>query len=286
MSSFVTALRADLYVAYRSSSTRVIILLPALVVLLKLLLEKVSGLTQTALQAPGSANDVAASLDADNAYGYFVDGMSTGLTLLALVMLAFSAWSFANDRDTGVVRHLVIRRVDRITLLLARLCHFHLLTLASLLLLCSVTYGCCRLLWTFGPVIEDGYELISVAEIHTEIRLGLTLALLPLPATLALGLLISVASQSATQAVVTALGLLLGLDLLKGMLGNAAHYVFAYYQPSLIDASYLGDVARLVRGYSDVLIDERLQSLNLWTPWPALLLCVVLAVVLIRSKRL
>jgi ABC-type transport system involved in multi-copper enzyme maturation permease subunit len=279
---FVTALRAELYVAVRSTSTRVIILLPALVVLLKLLLAKVSGLTQAALQNQDSPE----TFDANNAYGYFVDGLSTGITLLVLTMLAFCAWSFANDRDTGVVRHLVIRRVDRLTLLLAKLCHFHLLAVSSLLLLFVVTYAGCNLLWAFGPVVEDGYELISVAEIRTEIRLGLIFALLPLPATLAFGLLVSVAAQSATQSVVTALGLLLGLDILKGMLGNGAHYIFAYYQPSIIDESYLSDVARLVRGYSDVLIDERLQMLNLWTPLPAVVLFVVIAAVLIKRKKL
>jgi ABC-type transport system involved in multi-copper enzyme maturation permease subunit len=282
MSGFVTALRAELYVALRSTSTRVIVLLPALIVLLKLLLAKVSGLTQAALQTQDSAD----AIDANNAYGHFVDGMSTGLTLLVLTMLAFCAWSFANDRDTGVVRHLLIRRVDRLTLLLAKLCHFHLLAMASLSLLFVIAYVSCNLLWDFGPVVEDGYELIGVADIQAEIRLGLKLALLPLPATLAFGLLISVAAQSATQSVVTALGMLLGLDILKGMLGNGAHYIFAYYQPSIIDESYLSDVARLVRGYSDVLIDERLQTLNVWTPLPALLLFVLLAAVLIKRKKL
>ena len=282
MKAFATALRAELFVAARSRSTRLIVLLPALVVLLKLVLAKVSGITQAALQTGASAE----AFDANNAYGYFVDGMSTGLTLLVLTMLAYCAWSFAHDRDTGVVRHLIIRRVNRVTLVLAKLGLVHLLAAISLLLLFAVNYTGCTLLWDFGPVIEDGYELISVDEIRAEIRLGLALALSPLPATLAFGLLISVAAQSATQAVVTALGVLLGLDILKGMLGNAAHYVFAYYQPSIIDASYLGDVARLVRGYSDVLIDARLQTLNVWTPLPALLVFVVVTVVLIRRKKL
>jgi hypothetical protein len=86
--------------------------------------------------------------------------------------------------------------------------------------------------------------------------------------------------------VLIALGLLLGFDILKGILGSAARYGFAYYQPSIIDESYLSDVARLVRGYSDVLIDERLQMLNVWTPVPALLLFVLIAAVLIKRKKL
>ena len=281
MSGLATALRAELFVATRSRGVHFVVLLPALVVFGQLLLQKASGLTQAAMQNPGSAE-----FDANNAYGYLVDGLSTGLVLLVLSMLAFSAWSFAHDRDTGVVRHVLIRRASRLTLLCARFCYVHVLAFISLLLLFVVAWASCHLFWEFGPVVEDGFELIGVAEIHTEIRQGLMLALLPLPATLGLGVLISVAAQSATQAVVTALGLLLGFDILKGSFGSAAHYVFTYYQPSLVDQSYLGEVARLVRGYSDVLIDERLHTLNIWVPWPALLLFGCLAALLVRRKKL
>jgi hypothetical protein len=65
-----------------------------------------------------------------------------------------------------------------------------------------------------------------------------------------------------------------------------AGYVYARFQPSLIDVSYLGDVARLARGYSDVLIDERLLVLNLWSPLPAFLLCLGLSLFVVRTKNL
>ena len=89
-----------------------------------------------------------------------------------------------------------------------------------------VTFGSAALLWDFGPVIEDGYELIGTADIHAELRLGLSLALIPLPAAIALGVLVSVLSNSTTQALSLALGLTLGLDLFKSVLGGAADYLY------------------------------------------------------------
>jgi hypothetical protein len=141
-------------------------------------------------------------------------------------------------------------------------------------------------LWELGPVIEDGYELISEGEILDEIYLGLRLAVYPLPAAIAFGVLLSVVAQSAMQSLSLALGLTLAFDVFKTSLGDMAGYIYARFQPSLIDASYLGDVARLARGYSDVLIDEKLLVLNLWSPLPAFLLCLGLSIFVVRTKNL
>jgi len=133
--------------------------------------------------------------------------------------------------------------------------------------------------------VEDGFELIGEAEIRSEIWLGTKLALLPFPAAIAFGLLISVVAQSTTQAVTTALGITLAIDIFKSTLGDFSHYIFASFQPSLIDQSYLQDVSRLVRGYSDVLIDDRVLLLNTWIPIPQMLLLAAIAVVLVRRKK-
>jgi hypothetical protein len=140
--------------------------------------------------------------------------------------------------------------------------------------------------WEFGAVVEDGFELIGEAEIREEIRLGLRLALTPLPAAIAFGLLVSVSATTSTQAVVSALGLTLALDILKSMLGTVANYLYVSYQPSLIDQSYLQEVSRLVRGYSDVLIDDRLLQLNTWVPVPAMVLFIAASLVIVNRRSL
>lgn len=284
MSAFLATLRAELYVARRSTTAWLLVLLPAFAVMLRATIVRLAESGQAARDALlGGGDDVSIT---SNAWGQFVDGFATGLTLLSLSLVAWAAWSFASDRDTGALRHVLIRRSSRMQLVLAKLCTVWLFALCALVLLAAGTSAICALLWDFGPVVEDGYELIGSEEIRAEVWLGLRLAVIPLPTALAFGVLVSVLAQSATQAVTVALGISLALDVFKGVLGNAAHYLYARYQPSLIDQSYLQDVGRLVRGYSDVMIDPQVLALNEWVPLPQLLLFVALALLAVRRKPL
>jgi len=183
-----------------------------------------------------------------------------------------------------VLRHLLIRRVSRRTLVMAKLVHVHLLGLLSVVLMLGICTLTANWLWEFGPVVEDGYELIGTQEIREELRLGLTLAVLPLPTAIAMGLLISVAAGNATQAITAALGITLALDIFKGVMGTVSDYLYVSYLSSLIDESYLKDVSRLVRGFSDVMIDPAALQLNQWVAWPQMLLFVVLTLVLVTRK--
>lgn len=264
---FATALRVEAFVIRRTLSPWLLLALPALVVALRLAL-----------------SSLMAGAELQQGYGQMVDGFSTGLTLLYLVFIAYAAHSFAVDRDRGVLRHLLIRSLSRRQLVLAKLVLLHGLALLSALLVVAVAFLLSRLLWDLGPVVEDGFELISEAEIHREIRSGLLLALLPLPACLAMGLLISVLAGSATQAVAVAVGIALVVDLFKAVLGRSANYWYGSFQPSLLDQSYLSEVGRIVRGYSDVLIDPAFYQLNLWVPLPQAVAFVILAL-LVASRR-
>ena len=280
-----TAIRAEFYVSLRTFGSRLIVLAPALVVVLQYLIIK---LQETSAQARDNLlgrNSFDAAV-AENAYGYFVDGISSGLTILGLLLVAQAAYSFSYERDVGAVRHLLIRRISRPSLIIAKLFHIHVLAILSLLLLMAVSYICSGWFWEFGPIVEDGFELISEAEIREEIGLGLQLAIVPIPAAIAFGLLISVSAQSTTQAITTALGITLAIDIFKSTLGDFSFYLYATFQPSLLDQSYLQDVSRIVRGFSDVLVDERMQQLNMWVPWPTLLIFLCLALVVVQRRKL
>lgn len=293
MQGLQTALKAELFVAARSRATQLICVIPVIAALLQLLItSSISAGNQArdTLSAPdagfGGGFGSTAQIEGADAWGALVDSLSTGLALISLMMVAYAAWSFASDRELGVTRHLLVRRVSRPALVLSKLLMAHLLALISIVLLLLLTRITASFLWDFGPVVEDGYELIGVAEIQSEMRLGLMLALIPVPAGIALGVLLSVLAGSTTQALSAALGLTLGLDLFKSVLGDAADYLYVSYQVSLLDESYLNDVARLVRGYSDVMADPALLQLNQWIPWPQMLLFITLALWLVRRKPL
>ncbi|MCH8263808.1 MAG: ABC transporter permease subunit [Proteobacteria bacterium] len=280
-----TAIRAEFYVSLRTFGSKLIVLAPSLVVVMQYLIIKLQATSAQARDSLLGGNSFDAMV-AENAYGYFVDGLSTGLTMLGLLLVAQAAYSFSYERDVGVVRHLLIRRISRPSLILAKLFHIHVLALLSLLLLMAVSYICSGWLWEFGPIVEDGFELISEAEIREEIGLGLRLAIVPIPPAIAFGLLVSVSAQSTTQAITTALGITLAIDIFKSTMGDFSHYLYATFQPSLLDQSYLQDVSRIVRGFSDVLVDARVQQLNMWVPWPALIIFLCLALVIVQRRKL
>lgn len=286
MDGFITALRAELYVTLRSNATRLVVVLPALISSLQLLLVSFRNAGDQAREALSGQGFGQTSVEGADAWGALVDAMSTGLTLIGLTLVAYAAWSFAGDRDSGAIRHLLIRRVSRRALVAAKLVNAHIMGALAVALMLSVTALVANGLWEFGPVVEDGYELIGTQEIHAEIRLGLILALVPLPAAIALGTLISVSTQNATQAITVALGLTLALDVFKSLMGDASGYLYATYQASLLNESYLSDVSRLVRGFSDVLIDPAALQLNQWAPWPQMLLLVLASLIVVQYRRL
>ena len=285
MNGFRIALRCETFIALHTFSSKLILLAPSLVVVLQFLLLRLTEASRSARDRLLS-NPSFDEIVANNAYGYYVDGLSTGLTMLGLLLVAQAAYSFSFDRDIQTARHLLIRRVSRPSLIMAKLLHLHILGALSCLFLIVVAYLMSSLFWEFGAIVEDGFELISEEEIRSEITTGLRLALIPLPTAIAFGVFISVCAQSATQAVTTALGITLAIDIFKTTLGDFAYYVYASFQPSLIDQSYLQDVSRLVRGYSDVLIDERVMLLNNWVPLPALLIFIGGALWLARKKKM
>lgn len=285
MNGLLIAIKSELFVALRTFASKFIVLAPATISTVQLFIVKLSESGQQARENLLGGSEFEQSV-ASNAYGFFVDGLSTGLTMLGLLLVAQGAYSFSYERDIGSIRHLLIRRVSRRSCLIAKLIHLHIVAILSLFLLFGISYLLSGILWEYSAIVEDGFELISEQEIQKEISLGLYLALLPLPAAIAFGLLVSVSAQSATQAITTALGITLAIDLFKGLFGDFSNYLYASFQASLIDQSYLQSVSRIVRGYSDVLIDDRVLQLNVWVPLPALLIFLATALWLVQRRKI
>lgn len=285
MSNLLAALRLELFLSRYSLAAKFVVLAPAAVCLARFLLVWLNQAGQQA-RAGLIGADAFELAQAQNAYGHFVDGVNTGLTILALLLVALAAYDFSSERDIGSIRHVLIRRAGRTSIVLAKLLRLHVLGVAALALLGLMAWAGSALLWDFGPVVEDGFELISEREILYEIHLGLLMAIIPLPAVIAFGLLVSVSAQSATQAVTLALGATLAMDIFKALLGERAWYLYATFHPSLLDQSYLREVSRLVRGFSDVLVDDRFFSFNEWIPIVSMMIFAVAAVVVAGKRSL
>lgn len=285
MNRFMQAVKVETYVGLRSSSSKLILFAPVLIASLQLLIVRLSEAGQQSRDSLLGRENFE-SIATSNAYGYFVDGMLSGLTILGLLLVGIAAYSFSNDKNTGSIRHLVIRGLSRKSVVVAKLVYIHLLAAASIAVLIAGCYTVSGNLWEFGPIVEDGFELISESEMWQEIQLGLRLALLPISPAIGFGLLVSVLSQSSTQALSIALGLTLAVDVFKSSLGEYSYFLYGNFQPSLLDQSYLNDVSRLVRGYSDVLVETRFFDYNLWVPLPSLVIFIICTLVAVNRIKL
>ena len=285
MSNLLAILRLELFLSRFSLTAKILVLAPALVCLARFVLVWLNQAGQQARASLIGADEFALA-QAQNAYGQFVDGVNTGLTILALLLAAAAAYDFSSERDIGSIRHVLIRRAGRASIVLAKLLRLHILGALSLGLLGLAAWAGSALIWDFGPVVEDGFELISEQEILYEIHLGLLMAVIPLPAVIGFGVLVSVAAQSATQAVTVALGATLAMDIFKALLGERAWYLYATFHPSVLDQSYLREVSRLVRGFSDVLVEDRFFVYNGWIPLVSVVVFVAAALLLVSRRGL
>lgn len=280
-SGLLTALKSECFVLLRSRTPWLLVVLPAVISIIKMGMIKAKNIGTQALGAMNGGAETTVT-----GYGFLVDGLLISLIITYLLFLGYAAYAFAIDRERGIVRHSVVKSISRSELIISKYLSLCFLALLSVIVTLSCTWLAANLFWDLGPLIEDGYQIIGVNEINKEIILGLKLALLPLPACLAFGLLFSVCARSAVQAISLAIGAGLLLDILKSTLGNFQHFIFSSFQPALIDHSYLKDVQRIVSGYSDVFIDDRIHQLNIWVPIPEALFFLLFVLIVIHRRTL
>ncbi len=226
-------------------------------------------------------------VESGGAYGPLVDGITTGLTLTAFALLVMSARSIAGDHESGQLRMAVTRSVARPALVMGRLLLGPLPILGGLLLsFCGAWWFASNQL-DFGPLMEDGYELLSPGEMRTEIQLALQTALPALFALWAFGLLVSSVARTAVGAVATALVLFVAFDLVKDSLGPDLKYLcFASFAPSLADSSAMGETAGFVRGFSDKGMRPHQIALGQWLSWVQSVLLGLASVWVLRRRAL
>ena len=194
LNGLLTALKSECFVLLRSRTPWLLLLLPAVASVSKMVTIKMKNIGSQVLNSVNSSAETTVT-----GYGFLVDGLLISFIVTYLVLLGFSAYTFAIDSERGITRHSIVRSISRSELIIAKYVSLCLLALFSVIVTLLSTWLAANLFWDLGPLIEDGYQIIGVNEIHREIILGLKLALLPLPACLAFGLMFSVCARSAIQ---------------------------------------------------------------------------------------
>ncbi len=225
-------------------------------------------------------------LSSGGAWAPLVDGWRVGLVLGALLLLGHAARSIAADREEGLLRLAVTRSIPRGAIVRGRLALAPFLILALVLCTGLASWATARTGGDFGSFVEDGYEIFTAEELLREVKRAVLAVLPALLATYAFGLMISSLFRSATAALAVALGLFLGFDLFKEILGPSRAWVFANHVPTLSDTSAWSELPNVMRGFSDAGFSDRLYHSALISPWPALLLFLLLSSIVLSRKAL
>jgi len=94
MNGLLVAIKSEIFVALRTFANKLIVAAPSLVAAAQLLLVKLTDAGQQARDSLLGGSGFEQSV-ANNAYGFFVDGLTTGLTMLGLLLVAQGAYSLA-----------------------------------------------------------------------------------------------------------------------------------------------------------------------------------------------
>jgi ABC-type transport system involved in multi-copper enzyme maturation permease subunit len=284
------ALRAELYKARHSPGSRLVILAIALIAAARVGGGFVADRLAQARRMTGSlaAGDTVqvSAAGKGNAYAPFVDGLTTSLTVGVLLVLAFSAATIASERDHGTIRLPLTRSVSRGSLLLAKMLSMLMWSVVLALAAYVGAFVMSVLLYRFGPIVENNYEIFSSAEINVELLKASVALLPPLFATAAFGILISCVARTSGEAVGAALVSYVMFDLFKGLVGDGNRFVFATFNPAIVDHSYLHEVGQLARGFSTAGFTEPLLVLNAVVPLAQGLVFLLLAVAIFARRRL
>ena len=241
---------------------------------------------RSAEQRAAAAGREAPEESGANAYGPLADGWGAGLKLGSLLLLVLASRSLAGDREQGLLRLATTRSVSRGGLVWGRA----LVGVPACLVVLGLTglgaWLAARGLYTFGPLLEFGYPLMSQEELDAEVWRAATATLPPLLGVWALGLLVSSLVGSPTAAVSVAVAGFVGFDLFKDLLGEGQRWVFLSFAPSFADSSAMGELSGVARGLSDAGFSDGVHRMNLVLPGPEALLLVVVAALLVRRKTL
>jgi ABC-type transport system involved in multi-copper enzyme maturation permease subunit len=285
-----TALRTELYKARHSPGSRLVLLATALIGAARVgggfLADRFAQARRmTSSLAAGSTVQVSAT-DKANAYAPFIDGLTTSLTVGVLLVLAFAAATIASERDHGTIRLPLTRSVSRTGLLTAKAMSILLWALALALAAYLGAFVMAALLYRFGPIVDSNYEIFSAREINVELAKASLALLPPLFATAAFGVLISCVARTSGEAIGIALVSYVMFDLFKGLVGDGNRFVFATFNPAIVDRSYLHEVGQLARGFSTAGFAEPMLALNVVVPLVEGLVFLVLAGAIFARRRL
>ncbi|MEM7230820.1 MAG: hypothetical protein AAF517_01510, partial [Planctomycetota bacterium] len=150
-------MRSELYLLLRSRGLWLLVVSCGAIGALRVVFERFAAESERATQAlssalAGSDVDLEAPI-ASNAYGPFADALSTGFFFAQLACTVIAAYSFASSGEHGLTRHLLIRSVGRVRLMVSKYLGSLLVALACFSAVAVGAGISASICFDFGPVM-------------------------------------------------------------------------------------------------------------------------------------
>ena len=235
--------RAELFRAARRRSGWVLLLLPALVAAVRI-----------AFSAVAEVDPDAAELG-NNGFAPLADGLRTGGAVLTLVVLLLGALSMVRDREIGALR-LLSTMASKGTIFASKLLVLTVLLALGGLLLVGGCVAVAAWQYDFGPLVEDGFEIATAAELWRDTAQAFAAGCCAWWAAGCLGLSLSAATSNVGAATLLAVVPVLLLDFFGELAQDLWHSLFLSHLPLLSGEAALARLPDICRGFSDVFLAE------------------------------
>ena len=273
-------LRAELYRHARARSTWVLLLLPAVAGVVRILGERSMARVDQLRQATASADIQGLEV---TGFGPLADGLRTGSAVLTLALLVVGALAIVRERETGALALAFLGR-SRASIVTAKALVLTLLVAVGFAVLFAACTGVAAALYGLGPIVDEGYEIASVADLWQEIGRGCLPALPGLLAAPMFGLFISAATSSTGGAVAGTLVPVVLVDIGKELHDGFARILFVTYAPLLGDGSPLAKLPDMARFYVNAVWRDGELSRAAAVPGVWVVALVVAAIWITRSR--
>ncbi len=276
LSRFFTVLRFELGKALRARFTWMVIFLSAAASVLTVMLDQA---TRTVRAAIDNGSEIVPS-----AYLGFAKGMTAGLVLGGVLLLLYASMIMANEGHWRTFKTIIPRPHHRWEWVAGKYALLLLLALVMITAVGCASFAAGAYFGDYGAIAEEGYEIYDAAFMRRSSWLAVELALLPLAALCAFGLMFSVMTDHSGIAASASLGAFIILETAKGSMPEGKYYLFNTFMPSLVDTSYFQALRGFADGLSDAGWEDGVMWYNMVSPLAAAVICFTVAVALFRRR--
>ena len=197
-------------------------------------------------------------------------------SFIPLLVIIFCSTLVAGEISTGTSRLILTRSVTRFEFLTAKL-----LIGLSFAFLLIVFYTLVLIVggfnkFTFEPVVEDGFVLATRFDLIKNLCFALLLTMIPMSASVAYALLISVLCKNLNTSIGTTVGIIAAIDIFKHLLRFGDYdlkgYIFTTYM-----SNYFEVVQDMAMGLDVVWFDPKPEPETIIVPLVSLVVFLAIA---------